>query len=98
MNASSESGLWASWVVRGIDRSAPSGGLLAELVQHRLVIEVLGLPLLALRVVVRQEIPIRPLLRGAVALELRDGAADHEAQEVIRVLLQDRVGERLRGG
>src|ERR671931_1627430 len=91
MKASSESGLWATWMVFGIR-------LLLKLLDHRLVLEVFN-PLRAhLLIVVRQETGAGSGEGGGVLLDLSRGAPNEVAEKVPRDGRENGIGQRLSTG
>src|SRR6478672_3448476 len=110
MNASSESGLWATRMVRGMgpplearsgeigvglpDRLDPRLRRLPEFVDHRLVLLVLDAARRALGGEMGLEVPLRLELPGGIPLAAGDRTADDVAEEVARILGQNGVGER----
>src|SRR5690606_32569054 len=110
MNASSESGLWATWMVRVMAApvgraplgpaaevwSVGPGGPGTEVVQHVAVVHVLGPAGGDLALPGGGEIGKGGAERAGVPLDLGDVAADDVGQEVARSVEQHRVGQRER--
>src|SRR6476660_6177333 len=93
MNASSESGLCATWMVLAMELLLR---LLLKLVQRRLVLEVFDPLRRRFLGIVGQEILLRPALGGWIVLQPGNGAPNQIPEQMTRRLAQDRIRQRLR--
>src|SRR5689334_7301589 len=104
MNASSESGLWATRMIRDMGprgwtsrrRSAASGGRVggaAKFVDRRLVLLVLHPARGAFGGEMGEEVARGLAPPGGIVLNARHRPADHVAEQVARVARQDGVGQ-----
>src|SRR4051812_39686947 len=103
MNASSESGLWATWIVFGIGslplrllRLFRPLRLILEVFDHRLVFQILD-PLRGhLRGIVPEKLALRPAPGGGVALEAGSGPPNDVAEQVVGGFPEDAVSQGIR--
>src|SRR5690349_1523393 len=98
MKASSESGEWATRISMAARSAGVGEGAVPEIVENRLVLEILPATGFELGLVGGAETGIGPVQRRLVVLLLGHLALDHEAEQVLRIPGEDGIGQGRRLG